>query len=49
MAQQRCSARTAFDLLRKASQARNIKLRDVATGIIASVERDTSGDAPRRY
>jgi GAF domain-containing protein len=49
MAQQRCEARTAFELLRKASQGRNIKLRDVAAGIVGSVERDTPGTAPGRY
>ncbi len=37
MAQQRCDARAAFDLLRKASQSRNTKLREVATLIVASV------------
>ncbi|MCW2528119.1 MAG: hypothetical protein JWM76_2979 [Pseudonocardiales bacterium] len=40
MAQQRCDPRTAFDLLRQASQSRNIKLRDVATQIVASVHRE---------
>jgi GAF domain-containing protein len=44
MAQQRCDAATAFDLLRKASQGRNIKIRDVAAGILASVD----GRAPTR-
>jgi len=41
MAQQRCDARTAFDLLRHASQGRNIKLREVASAIVGGVERDT--------
>lgn len=49
MAQQRCNAQTAFELMRKASQSRNIKLRDIATQIVASAER-TSTDKPRgRY
>jgi GAF domain-containing protein len=37
MAQQRCDAATAFDLLRRASQNRNRKLRDVAAEIITAV------------
>lgn len=37
MAQQRCDASAAFDLLRRASQNRNIKLRDMAAAIITSV------------
>ncbi len=49
MAQQRCTARAAFDLLRKASQSRNIKLREVAAGIVMSIERDTPGAPPKRY
>ncbi|MGC5662299.1 GAF and ANTAR domain-containing protein [Micromonospora sp. WMMD723] len=42
MAQQRCSASEAFDLLRRASQHRNRKLRDVAADIIVNV----TGTAP---
>jgi GAF domain-containing protein len=42
MGQQRCNAADAFDLLRKASQHRNRKLRDVATDIITNV----SGEPP---
>jgi GAF domain-containing protein len=42
MGQQRCNAAEAFDLLRKASQHRNRKLRDVATDIITNV----SGEPP---
>jgi ANTAR domain/GAF domain len=49
MAQQRCGARSAFDILRKASQSRNVKLRDVAAGIVASVERGSPGATPGRY
>jgi GAF domain-containing protein len=45
MAQQHCDARTAFELLRKASQGRNIKLREVAVGIVASVERRAPGQS----
>jgi len=37
MAQQRCTAATAFDLLRRASQNRNRKLRDIAADIITKV------------
>jgi GAF domain-containing protein len=37
MAQQRCTAREAFDLLRQASQHRNRKLREVAVDIVTAV------------
>jgi hypothetical protein len=37
MAQNRCSADTAFTILRSASQHRNVKLRDVAAGLVAGV------------
>jgi GAF domain-containing protein len=37
MAQQRCTAAVAFDLLRRASQNRNRKLRDIAGEIITNV------------
>ncbi|WP_223979215.1 GAF and ANTAR domain-containing protein [Arthrobacter sp. NicSoilB8] len=37
MAQNRCGPDEAFTLLRKASNARNTKLRDVATSIVASI------------
>ncbi|MFF5232850.1 GAF and ANTAR domain-containing protein [Dactylosporangium sp. NPDC000521] len=37
MAQQRCTAATAFDLLRRASQGRNRKLREVAGDIVAKI------------
>jgi GAF domain-containing protein len=43
MAQQRCTAATAFDLLRQASQNRNRKLRDIAADIITRV----SGEPPQ--
>jgi GAF domain-containing protein len=42
MAQHRCTATTAFDLLRQASQHRNRKLRDLATAIITNI----SGEPP---
>ncbi|TNB69984.1 GAF and ANTAR domain-containing protein [Arthrobacter sp. BB-1] len=37
MAQNRCSQEDAMTILRKASNSRNIKLREIAAGIIASV------------
>ena len=43
MAQQRCSAEQAFDLLRQASQHRNRKLREIAAEIVTKV----SGSPPR--
>jgi GAF domain-containing protein len=45
MAQERCTAGQAFDLLRIASQRRNVKLRDVAAGIVTAFE---EGLADRR-
>ncbi len=42
MAQQRCDADAAFDILRRASQNRNIKLRDLAAEIVTAV----SGKSP---
>ncbi len=42
MAQQRCDASAAFDLLRRASQNRNVKLRDLAAEIVTAV----SGKSP---
>ena len=38
MAAQRCSAEEAFDLLRRASQRENRKLRDIATQIVEHVQ-----------
>jgi GAF domain-containing protein len=38
MARERCTAEQAFDLLRIASQRRNVKLRDVAAGLVAAFE-----------
>jgi GAF domain-containing protein len=43
MGQQRCTAGTAFDLLRQASQHRNRKLRDIAAEIVTHV----SGEPPQ--
>jgi GAF domain-containing protein len=43
MAQQRCSAEQAFDLLRQASQHRNRKLREIAAEIVTKI----SGGPPR--
>ena len=44
MGQQRCTSDKAFDILRRASQRRNVKLRDVAAGIVMGI----SGQPPRR-
>ncbi|HWO63364.1 MAG TPA: ANTAR domain-containing protein, partial [Umezawaea sp.] len=41
MAQNRCSAEAAFALMTRASQNRNIKLREIARGIVANVSRPT--------
>ncbi|MFW3169608.1 GAF and ANTAR domain-containing protein [Geodermatophilus sp. CPCC 206100] len=38
MSQERCTAEQAFDLLRLASQRRNVKLRDVAATLVAAFE-----------
>jgi GAF domain-containing protein len=37
MAQQRCGAAAAFDILRRASQNRNVKVRDLAAEIVSNV------------
>jgi AmiR/NasT family two-component response regulator len=37
MAQNRCSQESAFKILRSASSTRNMKLRDIATRIVAAV------------
>lgn len=37
MAENRCSRETAFEILTKASSTRNIKLREVAAAVIASI------------
>lgn len=45
MAENRCGRDTAFGILRRASQNRNAKLREIAAGVVESVsgERPTSG------
>jgi GAF domain-containing protein len=43
MAQERCTPGRAFEILRAASQNRNVKLRDVADSIVTSI----SGEPPR--
>jgi AmiR/NasT family two-component response regulator len=45
MAQERCTQATAFELLRSASQNRNVKLRDIASAIVTSV----SGEPPQPH
>jgi hypothetical protein len=42
MAQNRCSQSTALAILKNASSARNVKLRDVAGTVVASVSSDTT-------
>ncbi len=37
MAQNRCDAETAFEILRKASMGRNVKLREVAADMVQRV------------
>jgi hypothetical protein len=49
MAQQQCSTEDAFAILRQASQGRNIKLREVAAQIVASVQRRAPGRTAGRY
>jgi GAF domain-containing protein len=45
MGRERCAADRAFDVLRKVSQQRNIKLREVATELVAAIGRaGTDGD-----
>jgi AmiR/NasT family two-component response regulator len=48
MAQNRCSADTAFAILRSASQHRNVKLRDIAAGLVAGVTDEPSDSAAFR-
>ena len=48
MAQERCTAGQAFDLLRIASQRRNVKLRDVAAGVVVAFEEGLA-DRPGRW
>jgi len=46
MAQRRCDAQEAFDILREASMRNNTKLRDVAAKVVGSVTRKTSPPPP---
>ena len=48
MAQERCTAAQAFDLLRITSQRRNVKLREVAAGMVAAFE-ERLGDHRGRW
>jgi GAF domain-containing protein len=45
MAQERCTQARAFEILRTASQNRNVKLRDVASAVVTSV----SGEPPQPH
>ena len=49
MGQQQCTAEEAFDLLRRASQHRNIKLRELAAQIVEGVNRKRPTMGPARY
>jgi AmiR/NasT family two-component response regulator len=40
MAQNRCSQETAMKIMKIASSTRNVKLRDVAASIVASITED---------
>ena len=48
MGQQQCTAEEAFDLLRRASQHRNVKLRELATQIVEGVARHKPAAGPDR-
>jgi GAF domain-containing protein len=48
MAQERCTSEQAFDLLRIASQRRNVKLRDVAASVVTAFEQQVA-DPPGRW
>jgi hypothetical protein len=49
IAQQQCSIDDAFALLRRTSQGRNVKLRDVAAQIVDSAQRHQPGKPRGRY
>ncbi|MGY1743139.1 MULTISPECIES: GAF and ANTAR domain-containing protein [unclassified Blastococcus] len=49
MAQERCSAEEAFRLLTLASQRRNVKLREVAAGVVEAFESGLPTDGARRW
>jgi AmiR/NasT family two-component response regulator len=42
MAQNRCSQETAVKILKIASSTRNVKLRDIAASVVASLSQDPS-------
>jgi AmiR/NasT family two-component response regulator len=44
MAQQRCSSGVAFEILRSASQDRNVKLRTIAADIVRAVGGEPADD-----
>src|SRR5690606_28438462 len=46
MARERCSADEAFDVLRRGSQQRNTKLRDVAADLVSAVAKPPGGGRP---
>lgn len=46
MGQNRCSQEAAFKILKNASSTRNVKLREVAATIVASVNRDREIETP---
>ena len=48
MAQNRCSPQDAFEILRNASQHRNVKLREVAAAVIEGITGSAS-TAPREF
>ncbi|MDQ6648836.1 MAG: ANTAR domain-containing protein [Actinomycetota bacterium] len=48
LAQQGGTPEAAFEVLRRASQGRNVKLRDIATELVARAQaRATDGSRPR--
>ncbi|SEO38290.1 GAF domain-containing protein [Trujillonella endophytica] len=49
MAQERCTAEEAFRLLTLASQRRNVKLREIAAGIVQAFEAALPESGPRRW
>ncbi len=48
MERERITADQAFDVLRRASQHLNVKLREIATRLVESGESPTTGPAGRR-
>ncbi|SFL10609.1 GAF and ANTAR domain-containing protein [Geodermatophilus ruber] len=48
MAQEKCTTQQAFELLKLSSQRRNVKLRDVATALVASFESELP-ERPARW